>query len=506
MSMFSWRPLLAVCAGFIPSVSFAAAPATFRDTLGVTHQAAPDVAAPIFRNPPPGKDLRSWIIHWNEVAINASGVDHTPVAPGDSRVFGEQIGPGRSARAMAIVHIAMFDALIAVKGGYRSYTGLPRVKGQVSTKAAVAYAAHQTLVALFPSQKSSFDKELVDSMRRLRDAPLAIFNGVRLGKRAAQAILDLRSDDGSQHAEPVLGVDWSTSDEPGHWRQDPVSLSNSALGAHWGEVKPFVMQSGSQFRAAPPPSMTSAEYATAYDEVKRFGGDGITTPTERTEEQTFIGIFWAYDGTPSLCAPARLYNQMVVQIAKERGSSDMATARLLALVNLALADAGIAIWESKYFYDFWRPVTGMREADENTGPTGKGDGNPATVGDPTFMPLGAPGSNLNGPNFTPPFPTYPSGHGGFGGALFQMLRRFYGTDRIAFTFVSDEFNGVTRDANGNVRPLRPRSFSRLSQAEEENGQSRIYLGIHWAFDKTEALTQGERVADYVFFRAYRPTR
>ena len=105
---------------------------------------------------------------------------------------------------------------------------------------------------------------------------------------------------------------------------------------------------------------------------------------------------------------------------------------------------------------------------EPTGPAGAGDGNPDTLGDPNFMPLGAPGSNLNGPNFTPPFPSYPSGHGGFGGALFQILRRFYGTDRIAFTFVSDEFNGKTRDNNGNVRPLRPRSFSRLSQAEEEN--------------------------------------
>ena len=506
----AWPPLLAVCASLIPFISSAAeAPTTFRDTLGATHEAATNVPAPIFRNPRPGSDLRSWIIHWNEVAINASGVDHTPVAPGENRVFGEQIGPGRSARAMAIVHIAMFDALIAVNGGYRSYTRMPRLSGQVSQKAAVAYAAHDTLVALFPSQKASFDAELQDSVRRLRGSSVAIFNGVRLGKRAADAILDLRSADGSQHAEPILGVDWPASDGPGHWRQDPISLSTVALGAHWGEVRPFVMQSSSQFRAPPPPAMTSVEYTEAFNEVKRLGGDGVNTPTERTEEQSFIGVFWAYDGTPSLCAPPRLYNQITVQIAKQRGSGAIATARLLALVNIGMADAGIAIWESKFFYDFWRPVGGIREADAGTGPTQQGDGNPATLGDPNFMPLGAPGSNLHGPNFTPPFPSYPSGHGGFGGALFQMLRRFYGTDRIPFTFVSDEFNGTTRDSSGNVRPLRPlrpRSFSRLSQAEEENGQSRIYLGIHWAFDKTEALTQGERVADYVFFRAYRPIR
>src|SRR5678816_1752857 len=222
MSTMIRRPLLAVCASFVSYVSFAQAPTTFSDTLGVTHEAVSNAPAPIFRNPPPGSDLRSWVIHWNEVAINASGVDHTPVAAGESRVFGEQVGPGRSARAIAIVQIAVFDALVAANGGYTSYTGLPRVSGQVSTKAAVAYAAHDTLVEMFPSQKDSFDAELRDSVRRLRDSSAAIFNGVRLGKRAADAILELRAADGSQHAEPILGTDWSTSDVAGHWRQDPI--------------------------------------------------------------------------------------------------------------------------------------------------------------------------------------------------------------------------------------------------------------------------------------------
>ena len=179
-------------------------------------------------------------------------------------------------------------------------------------------------------------------------------------------------------------------------------------------------------------------------------------------------------------------------------------ARLLALVNVAMADAAMTIWESKYYYDFWRPITGIRESDPGTGPTGLGDGNPDTAGDPSFTPLGAPASNLSGPDFTPPFPAYPSGHAGFGGALFRTMCRFYGTDQIAFTFVSDEFNGQTRDNDGTVRPYRPRSFSNLSQAEEENGQSRIYLGIHWTFDKREAIALGRRVADYVFEHAFTP--
>jgi hypothetical protein len=230
----------------------------------------------------------------------------------------------------------------------------------------------------------------------------------------------------------------------------------------------------------------------AFDEVKALGGDGIVTPTSRTDEQTFAGTFWAYDGTPSLCAPPRLYNQITVRIAEQQRTGPLELARLLALINVAMADAGIAIWESKYHYRLWRPVTGIRED----------DGNAATEPDPTFSPLGAPASNLSGPNFTPPFPAYPSGHAGFGGALFQMLRNVYGTDRIPFTFVSDEFNGETLDNQGHLRPLMPRRFASLSEAEEENGQSRIYLGIHWAYDKTQGIAQGRRIADYVFQRAF----
>ena len=204
-----------------------------------------------------------------------------------------------------------------------------------------------------------------------------------------------------------------------------------------------------------------------------LGGDGLVTPTTRTAEQTQIGIYWAYDGTPSLCAPPRLYNQIAMQIAHKMGTDNdvIELARLLALVNVAMADAGIAIWESKYFYQFWRPITGIRESDEETGPSGLGDGNPATAGDPTFSPLGAPASNLTGPNFTPPFPAYPSGHAGFGGALFEMLRNFYRTDRIPFTFVSDEFNGVTRDNAGTVRPWWSAGSRRSRRRRKKTGRA-----------------------------------
>lgn len=448
-----------------------------------------------------GDERTAWLRHWNGIAVDASGLDHTPVPTGDARVFGEQLGPARASRALAIAHIAVFEAVNAIHGGHRSLLGIPRVDGDVSMRAAISQAAHDTIAALFPSQAATMDGYLAEDMARLGTGR-AVRAGIALGKRCASAALAARSNDGSAHLEPRLGVDFFPSDEPGMWRQDPISLVPIALGARWEEVRPFRMQRADQFRAPEPPPLGSLAYAAAFNEVQRLGGDGSTTPTRRTAEQTEIGIYWAYDGTPSLCAPPRLYNQIAMTIADQMRSGVVEQARLLALLHVAMADAGIAIWESKYHYQYWRPVTGIREAEAGTGPTGLGDGNPRTTGDTTFSPLGAPASNLQGPNFTPPFPAYPSGHAGFGGALFQILRRFYGTDRIPFTFVSDELNGVTVDNQGNVRPLAPRTFRSLSQAEEENGQSRIYLGIHWAFDKSEGIAQGRRVANWVFDRTF----
>ena len=447
--------------------------------------------------PPPSPPASvEWVKHWNHVAIDASGLDHTPLKPGETRTFGEQLGPTRSSRAIAIVEVAVFEAVNAITGRYESYTGLQGAPADTSMKAAIAQAAHDTLSEMFPSQTPAFDQQLADDLAAVEDGAAQKEAGIDLGRRAAISILELRADDGSDRPEPKVNIDYIPGDGPGVWRQDPISKHPLALGAYWGEVRPFVMTSGAQFRTPPPPALDSPEYAAAYGEVLSLGGDGIHTPTDRTPDQTSIGIYWAYDGTPSLCAPPRLYNQITAEIADLEGADLVEMARLFALVNVAMADAGIGIWESKYYYKFWRPVGGIREADT--------DGNPDTVADPTFMPLGAPASNGTGPNFTPPFPSYPSGHAGFGGALFEMLRNVFGTDDIPFTFTSDEYNGITVDNQGNVRELHPRSFTSLSQAENENGQSRIYLGIHWSFDKEQGIEQGRRIADYVFQNLYLP--
>ncbi|MDP0491802.1 MAG: vanadium-dependent haloperoxidase [Verrucomicrobiota bacterium JB023] len=440
------------------------------------------------------------IREWNTIAVDASGLDHTPVNDGEDRVYGEQLGPCRASRAMAIVHIAMFEAHNSAVGQpYLSYLQLAPAEGEVSADAAIAQAAHDTLASLFPSQASAFGESLTATLDGIPDG-LAEDNGIALGRAAAQAVLTVRADDHSDHEEPIIGIDYFTSNEPGRWRQAPISEGPIALGALWSTVTPFTLKSAEQFRSPAPPELDSLSHTLAYVEAKRLGGDGVVTPTERTEEEEFIGVYWAYDGTPSLCAPPRLYNQLILTVAEEMGTEGLALSRLLALANVAMADTAIATWDSKYYHDRGRPITLIREA-------GTGiydDGNPDTVQDVSWTPLGAPASNLLGPNFTPPFPSYPSGHAAFGGAVFETLRNYYGRDDIAFTFVSDEYNGVTLDNTGEVRELKPRSFDSLSQAEIENGDSRIYLGIHWSYDSYEGIELGRNVANHVFTTAYQP--
>ena len=489
--------------GFVSllGVAFAAGPQAYRatsDFWGSKYKLTQQAPLPTTAAQGGAVGASQRIRHWNEMAYNASGLSHTPGA-----FFGEQVGPVRAARALAIVQIAVFEAVNCIEGKYQSFAQMSRVDVNTSMNCAIAQAAHDTLCALWPAQKASFDTLLNDELSKApKGKPTA--KGIKLGADCAAKILALKANDGSNYVEPKVNIDFIPSNAPGMWRQDPISQHPLALGAYWGQVKPFVVQTASQFRCPVPPALNSAEYTAGYNEVKSLGGDGIITPTSRTPEQTEIGIFWAYDGVPSLCAPPRLYNQIVMHIADQRGTSSnpVELARLLALVNVAMADAGVTSWESKFFYQYWRPITGIRESDVGTGPTGYGDGNAETTGDVNFSPLGAPASNLTGPNFTPPFPAYPSGHATFGGAIFQILRNYYGRDDIAFTFVSDELNGVTKDNQGNVRPLVSRSFNSFSQAEEENGQSRIYLGIHWAWDKNEGINMGRKVADYVYANAF----
>ncbi len=450
---------------------------------------------PLRYNAPAGPNAAARFAYWTNLAWAVNAYDHTPpMTPGVER-DAEQLGPTRSSRALAIIHLAIFDAVNAICRRYPSYSGVLPAFADSSKDAAIAQAAHDTLVSLYPHQAPRIDAWLAADLARL-PAGRAKLNGIDIGGRAAAAILALRASDGLYENEPVVGVDYTVSNAPGQWRPDPVSRIPIALGAYWNNLRPFVLSSLTPLRAPPPPPLNSEAYTRAFNEVKQLGGDGVHTPTIRTADQTQIGIYWSYDGCAWVGTPPRLYSQIALQLALKRTGDPLELARTLALVNVAIADVTMTVWDTKYVYDFWRPVTAVREASPGSGPTGLGDGNPATLGDPNWSPLGSPASNLIGPNFTPPFPSYTSGHAGLGSAMFQVMRRLYG-DKVSFTFVSDELNGITRDNQGRVRPLAPRSYTSLSQAEEENGQSRIYIGVHWAFDKTQGFATGRKVGDYV---------
>jgi hypothetical protein len=219
------------------------------DAFGVNAGAQfPEPSPPSLSTEPIGDDPRARLLRWNEIAMEATALDHTPPPAGDPRVFREQFGPGREAKALAIVHIAMFDAVNAATGQrFRSYSGVPAVPRPAGLNVAIAQAAHDTLVKLWPAQTATFDTLLAADLDEFPDGDLKS-RGIALGKRAAAAILARRADDGSAQADPLMDIEYIPGTRPGEWRQDPVSLIPIALGAKWGQVKPFVLNSASQFR------------------------------------------------------------------------------------------------------------------------------------------------------------------------------------------------------------------------------------------------------------------
>ncbi len=438
------------------------------------------------------------ILEWNNVMLTANAADHSRAAP-------EQGGPILTARAFATVSAAMYDAFNSIERMGAPFVIRAKVPGEADRDAAVAQAAHDTLLALFPSQQARFETALQNTLSRVPDGP-AEDQGRLVGAAVAQYVLDTRADDGVSELMR-FNDEYQPQKLPGFHDVDPLNPEQGFYAPGAMHVAPFVVADLDQFAArrlddGTPEGrlefMASEEYRLAFDEVFALGGDGITSPTTRTEEQTHIGIYWGYDGRPGLGTPPRLYNQIAQTIAIQQNNSVADNARLFALLNIAQADAGLTAWNNKYDDDLWRPVMGIRHS--------AADGNPATVGEPDWVPLGAPASNPRPgeSNFTPPFPAYTSGHATFGAAVFQTLTRFYGRDDIPFSFVSDELNGMTLDADGSVRPLVARTFNSFSEAKFENGQSRIYLGIHWAFDRDDGIQTGNEVADYVFDSMMRP--
>jgi hypothetical protein len=433
------------------------------------------------------------VMQWNQYALKAVQNDYNVGQPSD------EPGPTKTSRALAIVQAAVYDAANAVDPIYTPYLFSTQAQPGTSLNAAVSQAAHDTLVALFPHQTATFDAELAQSLQGIPAGPAQL--GEALGAQVAAEMLADRANDGSNNNTPYV-----PGTQPGQWRPDPLHPTQTAVGPNWGSVTPFVIQNPDQYQVPPPPALTSAAYTDAFDYLKAIGGDGVITTTIRTPGQTLIGNFWSYDGSPGIGTPPVAYNQITEVIAQQQGNTVMQNARLFALVNLAMADAGIAAWNTKYTYNYWRPVAAIREADPGTRPSGLGDGNPNTQGDPNWTPLGGAmdNGNPNGPNYTPPFPADTSGHAAFGAATFQVIADFYGTNNISFSWTSDEYDGHTADQYGFVRPEVTRYYTTLSQAMYENAQSRLYLGIHWPWDRDGGLQQGTKVGNYVFQNALLP--
>ncbi len=409
----------------------------------------------------------SWILGWC-VALSAGQVwaDDLVIAWNQAMLQAvrvERTAPPVAARAFAMVHIAMFDAVNSFDRRYHSYTfNLPAPR-QASPQAAAAVAAHRVLREIFPNQRSSFDALLEESLEGIPWRAALLGGGV--GRLAAEKIIRERRNDGSTRT-----VEYTSGSEPGDWQPTPPAFA-PALLPQWPYVKPFAMRRGRSFRPIPPPAIDSLEYAIAYEEVRLLGD---VDSAVRTEDQTEIAWFWA-DGAGTATPPGH-WNRIAQDLALERDLNLLDSARLFALLNIAEADAAICAWDAKYYFDYWRPVTAIWYADT--------DDNPHTSPDLTWSSL-VP---------TPPFPTYTSGHSTFSGAAAAVLANLFEDDHVAFSSSMEGNPGVVRE------------YSSFSEAAEEAGQSRIYGGIHWQFDNLHGLITGDAIGEHCCQTQLRPKR
>ncbi len=374
------------------------------------------------------------------------------------------------ARMYAMAHAAMHDALNAIERKSRAYVFDTQVTAATSSPAAIATAARDVLVSVIMQLQESAAciQNGVASVEADYTAALAAIpngveksRGVVLGQAAAAAVISLRALDGSD--TELMDRGYPQGSEPGEFRFTPGIPF--AFAPEWGDVTPFVLNSGSQFRARPPYKVDSEKYAKDFNEVKSLGGDGILS-NARTPEQTEIAFFWV-ESSPLA------WNRLARDVSAQRHLTLHENARLFGLLTLAMADGYIGSWEGKYHYNFWRPVTAIHLADT--------DGNPDTEGDPTWTPsLG----------FTYPMPDHDSAHSVEGGAAAEVLKQFFGTDDIAFTACS-----LTLPAGSKCSDPSPklRSFSSFSQAAAENGLSRILVGIHFRRAVNEGIEHGRKI-------------
>ena len=363
--------------------------------------------------------------------------------------------PPIAARNMAMVHAAIYDAVNAIDRSHTPYKAQVEAPAGASAEAAAAAAANRVLASLYPAQKAKFDAAIASSLAAIPDSK-AKTDGIAVGLSAADQIIALRSKDGASTA-----VSYTPTNNPGDWVPTPPALAASLL-PQWPKVDCFAMTSSSQFQPAAPPALDSAEYAEEVNFVKEIGKKDSLT---RSADQTEIAKFWA-DGANTFTPPGH-WNQIAKQASALADNSLEENARLFAILNIGLADAGICAWDAKYKYNLWRPITAIQQADR--------DGDSATVADPNWQPLLT----------TPPFPEYISGHSTFSGAADSILSSFFGED-FGFVDVGDP------SSNSSLR-----KFDSFGNAADEAGMSRLYGGIHFMSANQQGLAAGRDLGKYV---------
>jgi hypothetical protein len=411
-------------------------------------------------------------------ATAAAGVDPAPVAAwstearraivpaGPGRIFGpENYGnkfPGEAAVYMGIVHAAIYDAAIAIEGGYKPYAIKLKAPPETSPAAAIATAAHDTLVGLqpqlglTPAQQAILDGDYAAYVGEVPDGE-AKANGIRVGQKVAAAVLALRINDGRER-NPTLADLNPPAAGPGVW--DPGSAL--ALGLRLPGMQALALESASQFRPHGPYSLTSDAYAKDFAQVEKLGR---LDSAARTAAETTDARFWTDHDL-------RQWNDGMLRLAAARGLDLVKTARMLAMAHVAGGDAMIACFDAKYHYWFWRPYQAIPRADT--------DGNPNTEADSTWQPLGA----------TPNFPEYPSAHACHSGAVTRALRSFFGTDKVHFSLDS-RITGTTRD------------YNRLSDVVKDVNRARVLVGFHFFSSDQAGAALGRKVAKYDLEQAFR---
>jgi hypothetical protein len=359
--------------------------------------------------------------------------------------------PMAASRILAMVHLAMHDAVNAAQPRYRAYAYRPDAgpsHAGADAPVAAAVAAHDVLATLYPTQQSLLRATLDATLLDAGVGP-AVERGRQLGAAAAAAMLARRADDGSRAEES-----YQPGSRPGDYQFVPGF--DFVAAPHWRAVTPFTMRTPDQFRVAPPPALTSTRYAVDFDEVKATGSKAADA--QRSAEQSQYAAYW-YEFSDIG------WNRIARSVARSKPQDLWERARSFALLNAAMADAYIAGWDSKMHYDLWRPVTAIREAAH--------DDNPATVPDPAWTPLLA----------TPPVQDHPSTHSALGAAAAVVLAHAFGSDEVPFTMASTS-----------ALPEAPaRSFTSFSAAARENADSRVRAGLHFRFATSAGLQLGTQI-------------